>query len=143
MFWNNRIVDLLTELLGVSRSILKVLRLRKPGLVFLVVTGEFKKGHTHMLRFKLVLPAPGASDVVNRKLTLQIGSAEPESLQLPGDAVESQEFEGQDNDTVSGQLVDVDDAGNESEARTFSFVLVDTLAPPQPGEIGLVVTGEE
>jgi hypothetical protein len=143
MFWNNRMIVLLTELVTVAKSILKVLRLRRPGLVYLRIVGEFQKGSDWMLRFKLLLPAPGASDVVTRKLTVAIGAAEPVTVDLPGDALESAEYSGGDNETVSGSLVDVDDAGNQSEAREFSFVLVDTLPPPQPGEIGLVVTGEE
>ena len=143
MLWTTKVLVLLNELIAVGRSILKALRLRRPGLVFLVVTGEFTKGHTQMLRFKLILPAPGASDVVTRKLSIQVGNGDPQNFALPGDALETQEFEGEDNAAVSGQLVDVDDAGNESEPRDYFFLLVDTLAPPQPGEIGLVVTGEE
>lgn len=95
-----------------------------------------------MLRFKLLLPNPGASDVVARKLVVVNGNNEPQQLDLPGDSMETLEMEGQDNDVVSGTLEDIDDAGNVSPAREFSFILTDTIAPPQPGEIGLVVTGE-
>lgn len=143
MFWTTKVIVLLTELVALARSILKLLRLRKPGLVYLRVTGVFYEGKKKMLKFKLVLPAPGASDVASRQLTVTIGTADPQTVTLDPTAIESGEYEGEDNAAVSGSLVDTDDAGNQSEAREFSFVLTDTLAPPQPGEVGLVVTGED
>lgn len=143
MFWTTKVIVLLTELVALARSILKLLRLRKPGLVYLRVVGEFKKGSVSMLRFKLVLPAPGASDVASRELSIKIGEGEPTGDILPGTALESGEFTGQDGEGVSGELTDIDDAGNRSPARAYAFFLSDTLAPPQPGEIGLVVTGED
>lgn len=142
MFWISTMLSLLRELVSTNKSILKVLRMRSPGLIFLRVTDKFKKGTKTMLRFKLLLPAPGASDVVARKLVVVNGNNEPQQLDLPGDSLETLEMEGQDNDVVSGTLEDIDDADNVSPAREFSFVLTDTIAPPQPGEIGLVVTGE-
>jgi hypothetical protein len=90
----------------------------------------------------LILPAPGASDVVSRELTVRIGTGEPMVAKLQGDVLVYSGYEGNDGDAVEGQLVDIDDAGNRSEARTFSFVLADTIAPAQPGEVGLKVTGE-
>jgi hypothetical protein len=143
MFWTTKVIRLLTDLVVLARSILKVLRLRRPSLVFLVVTGESMKGHTKMLKFKLVLPAPGASDVVSRKLTVAIDNVVVANELLDGAALESPEYEGADEAAVSGTLVDTDDANNASEPREFSFVLTDTIPPPQPGAIGLVVTGEE
>jgi len=143
MFWTTKVIVLLTELVSVAKSILKVLRLRRPGMVYLRMTGVFYEGKKKMLKFKLVLPAPGASDVVSRNLSVKIGDAEATSEVLDGSALESAEYQGADNAAVTGSLSDTDDAGNVSDAREFSFVLTDTIAPPQPGEIGLVVTGEE
>lgn len=107
------------------------------GISFLI--SEKENG---MLKFVLTLPQAGAADVVARKLTVKVGEADAETFDLAGDVVESQEFECEDNAEVTGSLVDVDDAGNESAASEFSFVIVDTLAPPQPGEVGVKVTGE-
>jgi hypothetical protein len=119
-------------------KMVKVLRLRKPGPIFVRVY----EGEDSMLKFVLVLPQKGAADVVQRELTVQVGEGDPVVVSLGGDEVESGTFEGEDGDSVSGSLVDVDDAGNKSEAREFSFVLVDTVAPPTPGEVGLKVTEE-
>lgn len=124
--------------LSYLKKIYKLLRLKKPGLVFLV----YEEGEEGMLKFVLVLPEAGAADVVTRELRFTVGE-ELFEVNLEGSALETMEMTGADNDAVAGTLVDVDDVGNRSEAREFSFVLVDTLAPPQPGELGLKVTGEE
>ena len=95
-----------------------------------------------MLEFKVVLPAPGASDVVRRELSVQIGEGAPDVRELAADALESLAYAGNDNDRVIAILVDVDDAGNRSEQRTHEATLVDNLAPPQPGELAIQVTAE-
>lgn len=122
----------------IFRLLETIIKPRKPtGISYLVL-----KEVNDMLKFVLTLPQAGAADVVARKLTVKVGDAEAESFDLAGDAVESQEFECADNTEVTGSLVDVDDAGNESAASEFSFVIVDTFPPPQPGEVGVKVTGE-
>ena len=119
------------------KRLTKVLRLKRPGLVFLTIKNEVND----MLFFQLTLPAPGASDVIKRTLTTQIGSASPVSIDLAvADSVP--EMSGADNDVVQGYLVDVDDAGNSSDPSSFSFVLTDTIPPPAPGQVGLTVTRE-
>lgn len=120
------------------KRIYYLVKLKKPGLVFI----SLKQGENGMLKFVLVLPEAGASDVVSREVRFSVGTELYETV-LEGTAVETQEFSGNDGDAVTGSLVDVDDAGNKSEAREFVFTLVDNLAPPQPGEVGLRVTGEE
>lgn len=95
-----------------------------------------------MLTFKLVLPPPGASDVVARELTYSIGGGTTSTEQLDGGATEFGGLVGNDNEPVAVSLVDIDDAGNRSEARSQTFTLTDTLAPPQPGEMGLVIESE-
>lgn len=134
MLWTR----LLIELAGSTNSILKILRLRTPEMVFLKVISE----DGSMLNFVLNLPPVGASDVVSRELTVKIGESDPVVSQLPGSAITSDTMGGADNDPVVGQLVDIDDAGNRSGAKEFSFVLLDTLAPPTPGDVGLSVVSE-
>lgn len=95
-----------------------------------------------MLKFKLVLPAPGAPDVVSRNLSIKIGDEDAQLVVLPGTDTESSEYVAAEGTVVSGELADVDDAGNVSPARDFRFTLVDTIAPPIPGEVGLLVTEE-
>ena len=138
MFSLGKIVQLLRDILDVCRLILKVLRLRQPGPVVLQVVSE----EGTMLKFKIVLPPPGAPDVVSRNLSLKIGDAESQSIVLAGTDLETAEFVGAEGSIVSGQLADVDDASNISPARDFSFTLLDTIAPPMPGELGLMVTDE-
>lgn len=128
----------LCEVAAAIDDLLKVMRLRQPGLVFLKLIGE----ENSMLKFVLMLPAAGAPDVTERLCTVAIGANGPTTWTLPGTAVESDEMAGNDNDLVTGYLVDVDDANNHSEPRSFSFTLADTIPPPRPGEIGLRITGE-
>lgn len=118
-------------------SILKVLRLKKPGKVSITMfEGE------GMLSFVLTLPERSAKDVVARELTVSVDGVETvESLN--GDSLESQAYSGLDNAAVTGRLVDIDDAGNRSEPSEFTFVLADTIAPPAPGQVGLKVTAED
>lgn len=111
----------------------------QPGRINLVVLSE---GNDGMLNFKLVLPTPGAPDVIGRELTYAIGTAEPTTVALAAAATEYAGLSGNDNDAVAVSLVDVDDAGNRSEARSQTFTLTDTIAPPQPGELGLVIESE-
>lgn len=120
------------------RQIVKILRLRRPGMVFLVI----RKDEIGMLKFVLVLPTAGAHDVVTREIDLQIGDGEVQRLEVSGDTLETIEFSGDQGTTVTGSLRDVDDVGNVSEPRDFTFTLEDTLAPPQPGEVGARVTEE-
>lgn len=118
------------------KSILKVLRLRKPGKVSITLKEE-----NGMLNFVLDLPVSSAADVVARELTVVVdGVVSAETL--AGDAVVSAEYSGVDNAVVSGSLVDVDDAGNRSEPSEFNYVLVDNIAPPAPGAVGMRVTAE-
>ena len=124
--------------MGIFESLVKVLRMRKPGHVFLVVRKE-----NGMLSFVLVLPPPGAPDVVARRLSYQIGGKEPVVLDLDGLALETEELRASDNEPIVGSLVDIDDAGNQSEPRDFEFVIVDTIPPPQPGELGVRVVSED
>lgn len=129
---------------GVTAAILsvaKVLRLRKPAQVFLVLVGEKDMS----LEFKLTLPEPGAADVKKggkRELRVQIGAAAPETYTLPGTAMESETLVGPQGASVSGSLVDIDDVGNRSEPSEFNYELLDTIAPAKPGAVGLQVTAE-
>ena len=110
-----------------------------PGPIHVQVTKE----ENSMLLFKLVFPAPGAADVVSRELTTQIGEEAEVITSLPGTAMEAVGFKAADNAALKVSLVDVDDAGNRSEVREQTFTVVDTIAPPKPGELGVIVTGEE
>jgi hypothetical protein len=128
----------MVDFFGIN-ALLKILRLRKPGVVFLVYRQNMEND---MLKFVFVLPPAGAHDVVNRELSVQIGNGEPQVINVDTSTNESPELSGMENDVVKGSLVDIDDAGNRSEPRDFEMILLDTLAPPKPGELGLRVTEE-
>lgn len=120
----------------------KVIGLRKPGLVFVRMVSEGKFG---MSKFALVLPAPGASDVVSRELVIAIDGGEAVTQTLPGSSLESEPFEANEGSTVTGSLVDIDDATptpNRSEPSVFELVLTDTIAPPTPGQVGAKMLSE-
>jgi hypothetical protein len=96
-----------------------------------------------MLYFTISLPPVGATDVVERRLTVIVGSDDPISITPAVTDTESQEFGGEDNEPVHAELIDVDDAGNQSQPSVLDAVLADTLPPPQPGAMGIVLKREE
>lgn len=121
-----------------TRKILKVLRLKKPKNVSITISD----GENNMLNFVLNLPAPGAPDVVSRELKVNFGGNDYVEV-LSGDSIKSANYLGEDNAVVTVSLVDIDDAGNRSDASESTFTLVDTIAPPAPGAIGLTVVSED
>lgn len=137
---------LIASIRDLTREIIrlrKVIGLRRPGLVFSRMVFE---GESSVSKFVLVLPAPGAADVVQRELVFSVAGGEPVTQLLSGSALESDEFSGNQGDIVTGSLVDIDDATpspNRSEPSLFELELVDTIAPPQPGQVGLKMTAEE
>ena len=94
------------------------------------------------LQFEVTLSPPAVSDVVSRKLSVTVGDGTTIERTLFPDEMSVGGFEGNDRDIVEVSLVDLDGRGNASEPRTLSTVLVDTIAPPQPGELGIRVTGQ-
>lgn len=146
MFTMSRILKELVALVVLGKAILvelqairKIVGRRAPGLVFLKAVRE----ENGMLVFNLALPPVGAPDVVTRKVVVTVGSGDPQTFDLSASDLVTPELSGSDNDPVVGTLVDTDDAGNASPAREFSFVLTDTIAPAQPGEVGINVLREE
>jgi len=110
-----------------------------PGLMRVSVSNEERD----MLIFDVVLPAVTVSDVVSRELTVAVEGQVPETRSLAGTIDVAVGFKAPQDTNVVLTLVDVDDAGNRSEARVQTVVLADTIAPPLPGELGVNVTGEE
>lgn len=95
-----------------------------------------------MLEFVITLPPTTTADTVARELVVTVGDSEPAVLAPDITAVESAGLSGSDNAAVHAGLVDIDDAGNRSQASVLDAVLADTIAPPQPGQMGIRVTGE-
>jgi hypothetical protein len=111
-----------------------------PGPVKLFVRSEEPMS---VLVFSLSLPPAGAPDVVKRELSIKIGDAAPTVTELDGGQVLVEGLRGPQDAALEVSLIDIDDAGNRSEARVQQFALKDTVAPPEPGEMSLKVTGEE
>lgn len=149
MFTMSKILKELLTLVVLGKSILielkairKIVGRRAPGLVFLKTVRE----ENGMLFFNLTLPPATDKDVLEggkRTVVVTVGSGSAQTFELAGTATATEELSGSDNDPVVGTLVDTDDAGNAGPAREFSFVLVDTIAPAQPGEVGLNILREE
>jgi hypothetical protein len=114
----------------------------RPGPVQLMVTGESFMAQK-FLKFVLVLPPKAAPDVVTRELTVKIGDNDASTLTIAGDETKVEGLEGLADVIVDFSLVDVDGNGNRSPAVSNSARLVDTIAPPVPGELALQVVGEE
>lgn len=118
-----------------------LLRFSRPGPLRLIITGEDIMADK--ILFHIVLPPKSAADVVARELTVTLAESEPETVVLAADAASSGTFKGDQGTEVNILLVDIDDAGNRSAASGANFILQDTVAPPQPGELSIAVTGEE
>lgn len=125
----------LDEIIKIMRS---SVRPPRPGLVNLLVYSE----NNHMLNFKVVLPPPAAADSVSRVVSVKVGEADAVVKTVDVATAELDGYEGADNADVVVETYDVDDAGNNGAVRSQAFVLVDTIAPGEPGEVSLVVTGE-
>lgn len=136
------VVDLNVRLSWFSGRVTGTIEIKSPTMPGVIKLAE-KSQEDSMLLFDLVLPAPGAKDVVSRELEIKIGEGEPVVSSLAADATLATGFQGEDNAVVLAKLTDIDDAGNRSPAREQSWTLTDTIAPPEPGEMGLNVTAEQ
>lgn len=93
--------------------------------------------------FQVVLPPKSAADVVRRELLVSFADGTEDLIELAASDTVSETFKGDQDSEVTVSLVDIDDAGNRSEASVATFTLLDSVAPPAPGELGIQVTGEE
>lgn len=97
-----------------------------------------------VLTYRVSVGPVTAGDVVKRKLAVYVDGAdvarelreyEPTTTDL-GNVIVTQ------GATVRLSLVDVDDAGNESEPAVLEFVAQDTIPPAQPGALGVTLVSE-
>lgn len=143
LFWRfrrrlNRYEQLLETISARLKSI--AFRMYRPG--FLSISFQGASVMADKILYRVLLPEPGARDVVTREL--RVATATTEEIFVLGPAeVQSDLLRGDQGTTVTVSLVDIDDAGNRSEASEAQFFLTDTLPPPKPGELAMVVEGEE
>lgn len=90
-----------------------------------------------------VAPAVDA-DVKERLLSVYVGADEPREVRrFEATATDLGEIHVEQDTAVKLVLVDVDDAGNQSEPAVLEFVAVDTLPPSQPGALGVTLVREQ
>lgn len=96
-----------------------------------------------IIKFSVQLPVePVAADIEGGELSLRInGEPLPPVATTKGQTV-VEGLEGPQDSLVLVSFRYVDDSGNKSAATTFEAQLLDTFAPPQPGAMGIVITGE-
>ncbi len=108
----------------------------KPGKV-----GIFHKEQLSMSRFAIEfsLPAPGASDVASRELTIAMeGVDTPTVKTYPPDATKTEKIEFDENSNLTLTLVDIDADNNRSQpSDPFVYKVIDDVAPPAPGAVGV------
>jgi len=119
----------------------------RPGPLDIVVTGErVLSGEIAMkiMVFKVTLPAiPDKLDIVRRELQVLVDGVLSQTTNIVElDQTEVDDLEAAVGATVTLELRDVDDAGIMSSPSVAEFVSTDTIPPPQPGTLGVVVTGE-
>lgn len=145
---SDSIVTALDDLCFSINGLTKVVRLQpKPGLVFLQL---LKEGSNGMKVFTLKLPLATAEDVKYFEVVYKVGDAEPVTLtplnpdygKTPTTPGEIPNLQAVNGTVVVGTVCCVDDVGNKSATREFSLEVLDTTAPPMPGEVGIVITDE-
>jgi hypothetical protein len=95
-----------------------------------------------VLSYTVTAALPVDADVVSRMLTIMVNGEDMGTVDVPVDSTELSVFSAPQDAEVTLTLVDVDDAGNKSEPAVYSFVATDTIAPAQPGGLGVTLTGE-
>jgi hypothetical protein len=95
-----------------------------------------------VLSYTVTAALPVDADVVSRMLTIVVNGEDMGTVDVPVDSTELSVFSAPQDAEVTLTLVDVDDAGNKSEPAVYSFVATDTIAPAQPGGLGVTLTGE-
>lgn len=83
------------------------------------------------------------SDVVTRRLMVTVNGLPAGSTDHPKDTTSFGEIKVDQDASVVVTLVDIDDAGNESQPAFLEFVAKDEIAPAQPGTLGVTLVREE
>lgn len=99
-----------------------------------------------MITFDVQLPAlpdDPTNEIASGELTIVVDGGAPDVRAVARDATLVTGLSGPQDSTVELSFVYIDNAGNKSATpSTASVVLTDTVPPPNPGALGVVVTGE-
>lgn len=113
-----------------------------PGPLNVRILGEYQMNDVIIFEVNLP-PVPPLTDVVARELVVVINDqVQDVKMVSPEDTTIVGLMAPQDS-TVVLELRDIDDAGNKSEPSVHMFTAIDSVAPPQPGELGVTIVGEE
>src|SRR5262245_5526338 len=88
---------------------------------------------------KFGLPAPGASDVAQRELTVTVNGGDPPLVRTyAGATLTTDQWIFSTGDVVSASLIDIDGSNNRSQpSAAYVFAVTDDVAPPAPGQLGV------
>jgi hypothetical protein len=127
------------EIAALRRSVDRLtLSMRRPLVVVRLTLQE-----QHMLVYSVSAGPPVDADVVSRELTVVIAGVAGTPATFGGNATDLGEIKAGQGDEVTLSLVDVDDAGNRSQAAVVTFQATDTIPPATPGEFGVSLIREE
>lgn len=141
-------IDVLYWLLSILVFVLAFLVLqsmeKKPAAPVLLGVVQLRSDESmaDVLSYTVTAALPVDADVVSRMLTITVNGEDMGTVDVPVDATELSVFSAPQDADVTLTLVDVDDAGNKSAPAVYSFVATDTIAPAQPGGLGVTLTGE-
>lgn len=132
-----RIESLLIKLL------LKLANVPDPGPISILVTGE----NENMLTFQITLPGEpdGFTDIASGELKLKVGDADEQTIATTKGQSVVDGLSGAQGAAVTASFAYIDDSGNRSQhpSTLDGIILVDTIPPPDPGTLGIQVTGEQ
>lgn len=134
---------------NISEQILKVLlsmkfRICPPGRMSVRFVQELLEENTmDTIVFDVSLPPVSVpSDVVSRELQVIVDGAQAEVKSVGKDDTVVSRISVPQDSAVRLELRNIDDSGNVSEPSVFEFTAVDTISPPAPGTLGVVIVDE-
>ena len=116
------------------RKLLSKKTVPPPSAVSIVSAHIFKEENMTLYKYTFMLPLPGATDVVNREMHVDINGV-MDMVEIDPSVTEHS-IDLEEDSNVSIYMIDIDDAGNRSaKGETFSFVVVDMVPPDAPGAV--------
>ena len=98
---------------------------------------------SEMLVYSVTAGPAVDSDVASRRLVVTVNGDVQSTAEHAADTTSFGEIAVPQDANVVVSLVDIDDAGNESQPSFFEFVAKDTIPPSQPGALGVTLVREE
>ena len=110
----------------------------KPARVSLARVVQLEIDSMATFRHTFSLSPVTVSDVQTRKVSIKVGNEDPIVQSLAGVALVSDPIDLDLGSVVTVTFQDIDTSGNASPiSDPFTFTVVDTVPPPQPGAVGI------